>query len=104
MTLLDYIQAMSNETVRGKSDYASAESRAADAVVEQLEARIFSGELADGKPLPAERELIAEFGVSRTVAREAVTMLASKGLIDARPRHRPVVRKPDYDTATPTRS
>ena len=99
MTSLDYIQAMSNETVRGKSDYASAESRAADAVVEQLEARIFSGELADGKPLPAERELIAEFGVSRTVAREAVTMLASKGLIDARPRHRPVVRRPDYDTA-----
>lgn len=73
--------------------------RAADAVVRQLESRIFSGELPDGSPLPAERELIEEFGISRTVAREAVKALAVKGLIEARPRYRPVVRKPSYDTA-----
>ena len=54
-------------------------ARAADAVVERLEAQIFSGELADGKPLPAERELIEAFNVSRTVVREAVRILASKG-------------------------
>ena len=48
--------------------------------------------------LPAERELMEEFGTSRTVVREAVKMLSSKGLVEARPRHRPIVRTPNYDT------
>ncbi|WP_375449970.1 FCD domain-containing protein [uncultured Devosia sp.] len=74
-------------------------SRAADAVVSQLEARIGSGQLPDGSFLPAERDLMAEFGVSRTVAREAVARLAGRGLIETRPRFRPVVRRPDYDAA-----
>lgn len=74
-------------------------ARAADSVVAALEERIFSGQLKDGQMLPAERELIEEFGVSRTVAREAVKILGGKGLIEARPRHRPVVRQPDFDTA-----
>ena len=37
--------------------------------------------------------------MSRTVAREAVTILAGRGLIDAKPRFRPVVRRPDFETA-----
>lgn len=40
-----------------------------------------------------------EYGTSRTVVREAVLALASRGLVEARPRHRPVVRKPGPDTA-----
>ncbi len=72
--------------------------RAADGVVAALEERIFSGALTDGQMLPAERELMEEFGISRTVAREAVKMLDSKGLVEALPRHRPVVKRPDYDT------
>ena len=90
---------MRKESVLAEQSLAPKSVRAADTVVAQLEARIFSGELADGQPLPAERELIAEFGVSRTVAREAVTMLASKGLVDARPRYRPIVRRPSFETA-----
>ena len=39
------------------------------------------------------------FKTSRTVVREAITALSSKGLIETRPRFRPVVRKPGYDTA-----
>lgn len=39
-----------------------------------------------------------EFGISRTVVREAISILASRGLIEAKPRFRPVVRKPDYGT------
>jgi DNA-binding FadR family transcriptional regulator len=74
-------------------------SRAADAVVARLEAKIASGELADGSFLPVERELMAEYDVSRTVAREAVARLASRGLVEARPRFRPVVRRPGYDAA-----
>jgi DNA-binding FadR family transcriptional regulator len=73
--------------------------RAADMLVAELEARIGSGALRDGSFLPAERELMNEFGVSRTVAREAVARLAGRGLVEARPRFRPVVRRPGYDAA-----
>lgn len=73
--------------------------RAADAVVAQIETRISIGELPDGTYLPAERELMAEYGISRTVVREAVARLASRGLIEARHRFRPVVRRPGYDAA-----
>lgn len=73
--------------------------RAADAVVRQIEARIAAGDLADGAPLPPERDLIETYGVSRTVVREAVAALASRGLVNSRPRFRPVVRRPGYDAA-----
>jgi GntR family transcriptional regulator, sialic acid-inducible nan operon repressor len=73
--------------------------RAADAVVREIEARIVSGDLADGTPLPPERDLIETYRVSRTVVREAVASLASRGLVESRPRFRPVVRRPGYDAA-----
>lgn len=73
--------------------------RAADHVVQSLARKIRLGELQDGQPLPAERSLMEEFGISRTVVREAVVALSNKGLIEARPRHRPVVRKPGFDAA-----
>lgn len=76
-----------------------AASRAADAIVAQIEARIAAGELADGAYLPVERELMVQYGASRTVVREAIARLASRGLIEARPRFRPVVRRPGYDAA-----
>lgn len=74
-------------------------ARASDAVVRQIEARIISGALADGHHLPPERDLIDAYGVSRTVVREAVAALAARGLIEQRPRFRPVVRRPGYDAA-----
>jgi DNA-binding FadR family transcriptional regulator len=73
--------------------------RAADLVVRHLAEQIRTGALADGQPLPPERDLMEAFGVSRTVVREAVRSLSSRGLIEALPRHRPVVRKPGYDAA-----
>lgn len=36
------------------------------------------------------------FGASRTVIREAIKSLSSRGLVECKPRHRPVVRKPGY--------
>lgn len=72
--------------------------RAADAIVTALEKRIASGELENDKPLPPERDLMEEFGTSRTVVREAISALANRGLIELRPRFRPIVRKPDYGT------
>lgn len=82
-----------------QSETASADGRAADDVVAALEARIYSGDLAMGHPLPPERELVQAFGISRTVAREAVKILAGKGLVETRPRFRPVVAQPSADRA-----
>ncbi|WP_417210145.1 FadR/GntR family transcriptional regulator [Antarctobacter sp.] len=73
--------------------------RAADQVVRSIADRIRAGTLADGQPLPPERDLMEEYGISRTVVREAVRTLSSRGLIEALPRHRPVVRKPGFDAA-----
>lgn len=73
--------------------------RAADQVVRSIAERIRSGALADGQPLPPERDLMEEYAISRTVVREAVRTLSSRGLIEALPRHRPVVRKPGFDAA-----
>jgi GntR family transcriptional repressor for pyruvate dehydrogenase complex len=42
---------------------------------------IVGGELLDGEGLPAERDLAARFAVSRNVIREALGVLAQKGLV-----------------------
>ena len=73
--------------------------RAADMVVATLEKRIQTGALPDGSALPPERALMQEFGTSRTVVREAVQKLSNRGLVEARPRFRPRVRAPGYNTA-----
>ena len=74
------------------------DGRAADFMVSQIEGRILSGDLKDGEKLPAERDMMVQYGMSRTVVREAVATLASKGLVEAKPRFRPVVRKPDFES------
>jgi DNA-binding FadR family transcriptional regulator len=84
---------------RAVATAASYKARTADIVVRELEAEIMSGKMPAGMHLPAERELMARFGISRTVVREAIATLANRGLIDNRPRFRPVVRKPGYETA-----
>lgn len=51
-------------------------------VVAGLKDKVLSGELAPGARLPSETELVEEFGVSRTVVREAVTRLRAEGLVE----------------------
>jgi GntR family transcriptional regulator, transcriptional repressor for pyruvate dehydrogenase complex len=58
-------------------------ARLADTVAERIAERILSGEAAAGDTLPPERELCREFGVSRTVIREAIRSLAGKGLVES---------------------
>ncbi|MBZ8138766.1 GntR family transcriptional regulator [Rubrivivax gelatinosus] len=58
--------------------------RLADQVAGALEAEIRSGGLAAGQKLPTEQALVQQFGVSRTVVREAVQQLKSRGLVDSR--------------------
>jgi GntR family transcriptional repressor for pyruvate dehydrogenase complex len=59
--------------------------RVFEQVAEQIERRILSGELRNGDRLPTERELAEQFHVSRTAVREAMKILAQKGLVDMRP-------------------
>ncbi len=42
--------------------------------------------------MPSERQLSSELGVSRVVVRSALTVLAGRGIIEAKPRCRPVVK------------
>jgi len=86
-------------TTRQKNRTESAPGRAADDLFRVFEDMIGQGILAEGSPLPTEREIVETYGVSRTVVREAVQALANKGLVEARPRFRPVVRKPGFDSA-----
>ncbi|HLC02575.1 MAG TPA: FadR/GntR family transcriptional regulator [Anaerolineales bacterium] len=60
-------------------------SRLYEQIVEQIEARVLSGELKLGDQLPPERELAEQFGVSRTAVREAIKALREKGLVEVRP-------------------
>lgn len=76
--------------------------RAADALFRTFVDLIESGELKEGEALPPEREIVEAYGVSRTVAREAVQALAARGLVEARPRYRPIVRTPSFETAVAT--
>lgn len=47
---------------------------------------ILRGDYAPKSTLPREAELMEEFGVSRTVLREALRTLTSKGLVESRPK------------------
>lgn len=50
-------------------------------LADALRARILAGELRPGEKLPVEPELSAQYGVSRSTAREALRVLASQNLI-----------------------
>lgn len=60
-------------------------TRVFEQVAVQIETRILRGELRSGDRLPTERELAEQFHVSRTAVREAMKILAQKGLVDMRP-------------------
>jgi len=53
-------------------------------VVEQLAERIRSGRVPVGEKLPTEAAIMGEFGVSRTVVREAISRLQASGLVETR--------------------
>jgi len=59
--------------------------RAYERVVQQIEKAVFSGHLQPGERLPSERELMAQFGVSRSTIREALRVLQAADLIRSKP-------------------
>jgi GntR family galactonate operon transcriptional repressor len=55
-------------------------------VIHAIGEAIVSGRLPPGDLLPRESDLVERFGVSRTAVREAVKVLAAKGLLETRQR------------------
>lgn len=53
-------------------------------LVDALAGRIRDGSLAQGEKLPTEAAIMEEFGVSRTVVREAISRLQASGLVETR--------------------
>lgn len=68
-------------------------------IADDLRGRIQSGDLPPGMVLPAARELIEQYGTSKTTVERALTTLRTEGLIesaqgrDTRVRKRPTVRR-----------
>ncbi|MEO9336694.1 FadR/GntR family transcriptional regulator [Mesorhizobium sp. SB112] len=56
-----------------------------DQIAQELTRRIRDAVYVIGSRIPSEKELEAEFEVSRTVVREAVAVLRSDGILEARP-------------------
>ena len=62
-----------------------------ESVTQHLARRIIHGDLAPGLSLPGENELATEYDVSRTSVRNALQILAAKGLITIQAKKRSTV-------------
>jgi DNA-binding FadR family transcriptional regulator len=62
-------------------------------MLDRLGRDIVGGRVAEGATLPREEELAATYRVSRTVVRDAVRMLAAKGLVETRTKRGTIVRQ-----------
>ena len=69
----------------------------ADRVVQEIQTLIIEGQLEPGMKLPPERDLAEQIGVSRTVIREAVRILVTKGLLETKPGIGTIVREVTSD-------
>lgn len=63
-------------------------------VIEQILNSILDGNLKEGDILPPENKLCDIFGVSRTVLREAVKILSSRGILEVKQGAGTLVRRP----------
>lgn len=71
------------EDIAGRQT-AERRPKLADRLVETIRGRIAKGLLKPGTQLPTENGLCEEFGVSRTVVREAIARLSADGLVTPR--------------------
>lgn len=69
-------------------------------LIKQIEGMMAEHCLQPGHRLPPERDLSQQFGVSRTVIREAVAALVAKGLLEMAPGGGTVVRVPSAVTVS----
>jgi GntR family transcriptional regulator, transcriptional repressor for pyruvate dehydrogenase complex len=66
-------------------------------IVQHIQDRILRGDLSPGSQLPSERELAADYGVSRPVIREALAGLVELGFIEIHPGRGSFVRSVKID-------
>jgi DNA-binding FadR family transcriptional regulator len=78
------------EERRDETPPGTAASNVADGLL-----ALIMGELMPGSSLPSEAELAERYDVSRLTVREAVKMLAGRGLLELARGRRAVVREPD---------
>lgn len=78
--------------------------KVADILADRIRERILSGDLSEGDRLPAQDDLLAEFGVGRSSLREALRMLESEGLLSIQRGNvgGAVVHRPSSETAAYT--
>ncbi|MFA5456714.1 MAG: FadR/GntR family transcriptional regulator, partial [Synergistaceae bacterium] len=69
-------------------------TRIYEKVVEKLKESISRGDILPGDPLPSERQLMDDFGVSRSSLREAFRVMELLGLIESVPGKGRFVRHP----------
>lgn len=82
-----------------KFDQTIQRQKLSDQVFDRLWKLIEDGDLAPGDTLPSERALMERFGVGRPAVREALHMLANKGLINISHGERSRVKALNADTA-----
>jgi GntR family transcriptional repressor for pyruvate dehydrogenase complex len=63
-------------------DRLNRSPRLSDTVAERLLDAVVTQQFRSGDALPSERDLSAQFGVSRTVIREAIRSLSSRGVVE----------------------
>ncbi len=81
---------MTEPASKKREEPGTATSNVADELV-----RMILGRMVPGASLPSEAELAIQHGVSRVTVREAVKMVAGKGLLDLARGRRAVVKAPD---------
>jgi DNA-binding FadR family transcriptional regulator len=72
--------------------------RVADHVFESLVKAILTGELKPGNPVPTQRDLAGQFGVSALVVRQAIHRLEDLGLVRVRQGSTTIVLDPNEST------
>jgi DNA-binding FadR family transcriptional regulator len=69
-------------------------------IIDQITRAILLGEKRPGDQLPAEPELAEQFGVSRTVVREAIKALNVQGLVEVTPGRGTFITHPPIESVT----
>lgn len=93
---------MPNEAASNNQDprfkMLTREPTLSERVTTQIETLIVQSQLQPGDRLPPERELAEQFGVSRTVIREAIRSLSAKGLLEVQSGGGTIVCSPSAET------
>ena len=83
------------EGVRGEEEHTSLYQR----ILNDIRAKIVSGEWSPGYRIPFEHELTQQYGCSRMTVNKAMSQLAKAGLIERRRRSGSFVRRPRSQAA-----